>query len=446
MDQINYSFNLSKAIFQNILLMIYILLSIIFILFPTITILKSKIELLLFFIFFFFWELGFFRILFVKSFNYEDSDLILLENTIKTIDIYSNEFLILFFQIIIINISIILFVKYLSRKIEEFKFSNEIIIKKRWFIISYIIILFLSIYLIKDSFLKIIFENVTGYSAITNFEGGGYFAHVFINRFVLMLLIFDLLISEKLKKYHILFTLIFVLYFLILGQRNELFGFIISLIIMLTYKLKNISFNKIGIISLLGLFSLRIIENYRSGNYIEDFTQLIVDSFKTILSPFLGAESIVPFYSIYATINFENSTSILNYFLWVLQSFGVYNFNIPTTYLIYKEALFNNESRGFAINILASLNIYSNWLLAPFLLMFFFLMLSFLIKFVMRFYKNKIFGYGTLTIIIFSIQGIILLARNGLEGLRPLIFHNYFLYPILLILFIKICNEYKTHY
>ena len=57
---------------------------------------------------------------------------------------------------------------------------------------------------------------------------------------------------------------------------------------MLTYKLKNISFNKIGIISLLGLFSLRIIENYRSGNYIEDFTQLILDSFKTILSPFLS--------------------------------------------------------------------------------------------------------------------------------------------------------------
>lgn len=411
--------------------------------------LKSNSQRILYFMFFFFWFFGIFRILISKIFNIPDKDLMLLESLILNIDIYDFDFLKLIYILIISNIGIIFFIKKISNLFngnDNFKY-NEI----KYLNVFSLIIICISLYIIKDELFYIVLNNISGYDVINNFgnNGGNYSLHVFLNRFALLILLIDIIQSEKFKKRNIILIIIFVGIFSIIGQRNEIVHFIIALFLYLSTKIKQNIFTFKNIVFLFfGGFSLRIIELYRSGKYIGMYSDLFVDSAKTVLYPIIGAETIVPFYSIYATIALHGKSFFLNFPLWIIQSFNLINFNLPNTYTIYKAELFSNLERGMAINILGSLNIYTHWFFTP-LILFVILYLLYRILSILNLNNNslKILPSKWFKgVIYFSLPAIILLSRNGIEGLRPLLFHNIFLYPLLLYLLYFFISKFKIKF
>lgn len=418
--------------------MTYLIIFITGIILPPILYLKKISEWIIYFFFFFFWEFGLLRIILYKEFNFKDDDLLYLEKLVIPLELYSVQFIVLFFQVIILNVVLILFIKKTFWKLNKIKIqhirNNIWKINKLKLRLIYFLMLFFSAYIIRDSITQIIAGAVTGYDALTNFQGSGYYTHVFLNRISLMLLLLDLINNRKISLYLIFALSFYSLYFIALGQRNELFGFIIALVIYwsLDLSVKRIKYLALG--GGIGLFILRTIEVFRSGKYSNLGFDTLRDSITTIFSPIYGAESVVPFYSHYASLFIEHNSSLLLYFGWFIQSFKLINLNLSPTYFIYKENFFPFEERGMAINLFGSLNILENWVIATIYLIAFFFFLRKYIDTLMVVISKYIPISFSLTIFIYAIPSIILLGRNGLEGLRPILYHNLGLYILVLYL------------
>lgn len=420
--------------------MIYLILYIVGILAPSFLLFKRVTEWVIYFFFFFFWEFGLLRIILFKKFNLTDNDLHYLEKLIIPVKIESPQFITLLIQVMILNLVLIIFIKKLSSLLYNLKtecLSSSYHINKHKLRFSYISILLLSIYIIRNSLFQIITGSITGYQAITNFQGSGYYVHVFLNRVSLLLFLIELVNSRKKSWFLFLGILSYSFYFLLLGQRNELFSFFIAVFIYLSIGLSLKRTKKLIVSGLLGLWILRTIEIYRSGEYDDIGPTLFIDSISTLLAPLFGAESIVPFYSHYASLFIEHNSSLLFYLLWFIQSFGLINFNMQPTYVLYKSNFFAFEDRGMAINLFGSLNVLENWILATIYLPLIFFLLRRYIAFIIDYSGKYIPNIFTLAVLVYAIPSIILLGRNGLEGLRPLLYHNLGLYFIILYFFKK---------
>jgi len=386
-------------------------------------------------VFIFFWFFGFFRLEYFELSQGQDYDIEYLKYVVGNFSMNGSKYLKLLFQIFFANIIILFFIKKLN-------FNRDSIIKTKSSIeyvdiLLSLLVFIISIFIIREELFSIVVLGSSGYDLINNFgnNGGNYSLHVFLNRLSLILLFSSIVQVGSIKSYHGITLSIYLLFYLLTGQRNELFRFIIALAFWFL-SVKSIKFKlKYVLYGIIVLMPLRVIEVFRGGG-TENFSELIFTSLTTILNPLFGAESIIPFYSWPSVIFYDIKYELSNLLFWFLDSINLTSYNALTSYSIYKEKLFPMENRGLAINIFASLNIYFNWLLVVPL----FALITFTLYRILKFWSKSVFlnvylltNYRSV-ILFWSFASIVLLGRNGIEGLRPLLLHDFLIYPFVFIL------------
>jgi hypothetical protein len=388
-------------------------------------------------VFVFFWFFGFFRLEYFEFGRVEDLDIEYLKSIVGVISFKGFNYFKLVYQIFFANLIIVLFIKKMSFTSDSVNCSNKP--RADFGVVLSLVVFIFSTLIIKDELIAIILYGVSGYDIINNFgnDGGNYYLHVFLNRLSLILLFSSIVGGGRIKHYHALILIVFLVFYAITGQRNELFRFIIAIVFWLlsiklvTFKLRYV------IYVLIAVLPLRLIELYRGG--MNDISELLITSVSTFWGPLFGGETVVPFYSWPAVLFYEINYEISNLIYWFLDSIKFTTNNSLTSYSIYKANRFPMEARGLAINIFASLNIYFNWaLVVPIFALIFRILHGFL-----KFYTNKSIDryisrkYRTV-VYFWSFASIVLLARNGIEGLRPLLLHDFIIYPFIFILLSQI--------
>ena len=390
-------------------------------------------------VFVFFWFFGFFRLEYFQLSEGPDANIEYLKSVIGVFSMKGFNYFKFVFQIFFSNLIIVFFIKKL-----DFSRSSKIKTKssnKHIDILLSLLVFITSVLLIKEELFSIIALGVSGYDAINDFgsTGGNYSLHVFLNRLSLLLVFSSIVKVGSIKRYHSITLGIFLLFYLLTGQRNELFRFIIALVFWLL-SVKTMKFKlKYIIYGILALLPLRLIELYRGGS-VNGFSELFFTSLTTILAPLFGAETFLPFYSWPSVIFYDVNYDTSNLIYWFFDSINLTSYNALTSYSIYKNMLFPMETRGLAINIFASLNIYFNWLLVVPL----FALIIWILYSILKFWKNNIFlniylspNYR-IVVYFWSISSIVLLGRNGVEGLRPLLLHDFLIYPLIFVLLSQI--------